>query len=187
MLVRNTAVMVVLAVLAAATWLATWQGQGSSPGLEGAAEAGPFGYYARGARLYRTDDEGRFVTHVFAERLDELPGEEQLQLTGVSVEYRPADDTAWTLSAATAKYSRDGSRVDLAGEVAVRSSPADGSRPVTILTDKLLFSPDTSTAESSEAVEIHVGDWQLQGVGLRALLKEDSLKLESEVHGTFVP
>jgi LPS export ABC transporter protein LptC len=186
--VRDSAVLIVLAILAAATWLlVTWQSQESSPAVESAAEAGPLGYYARGARLHRTDDEGRFVTHVFAERLDELPGEEQLQLTGVNVEYRPADDTAWTLSAATARYSRDGSQVDLAGDVAVRSSPADGSRPVTILANQLVFSPDTSTAESSEAVEIHVGDWQLRGVGLRALLKEDSLKLESEVHGTLVP
>lgn len=180
--------MIVLAALAAATtWLATWQGQESSAAVASGAESGPLGYYARGARLSRTDDEGRFVTHVFAERLDELPGEERLQLTGVSVEYRPADDTAWSLSAATAKYARDGSQLDLLGGVALRNAPTDGSRPVTILTSRLLFSPDTSTAESNEAVEIRVGDWQLQGVGLRAHLKEDTLQLESQVHGTLAP
>jgi LPS export ABC transporter protein LptC len=185
--VRNTAIMIVLAVLAAATWLATWRAQDSSPPVESSADAGPLGYYARGARLHRTDEAGRFVTSVLAERLDELPGDERLQLTGVNVEHRPGGDTAWSLSASTAKYSRDGSRVDLLGDVAVRSSRADGSMPVTILTDQLLFSPDTSIAESTVAVEIHVGDWQLRGVGLRAHLKEDTLKLESQVHGTLAP
>jgi LPS export ABC transporter protein LptC len=108
-----------------------------------------------------------------------------LQLTGVNVEYRPADDTAWSLSAATGRYARDGSRLDLAGEVEVRSAPTDGSTPLTITTQQLLFSPDTSTVEADEAVEIRVGDWQLHGVGLRADLKEDTLELESLLHGTL--
>jgi LPS export ABC transporter protein LptC len=183
--VRNTVVLIVLAIAAAATWLFTWPGQDSSPAAENPLESPPLGYYARGARLSRTDEEGRFAYRVFAERLDELPGDERLQLTGVNVEYRPADDTAWSLSAATGRYARDGSRLDLAGEVEVRSAPTDGSTPLTITTQQLLFSPDTSTVEADEAVEIRVGDWQLHGVGLRADLKEDTLELESLLHGTL--
>jgi LPS export ABC transporter protein LptC len=179
--------MVVLAILAAATWVATWQRDDQAPPVDQIADAEPLGYYARGARLSGTDEQGRLTYRIFAERLDELPGDERLQLTGVNVEYQPSDDAEWTLSAATAKYARDGSTVDLLGNVEMRSMPSDGSRPVRLVTDQLLFSPDTSSAETDESVEIRVGDLQLKGVGFRSDLKGGTLKLESDVYGTFVP
>jgi len=179
--------MVVLAVLAAATWIATWQRLDVGPLVDRPAESGPLGYSARGARLSGTDEQGRLTYRVFAERLAEVPGEERLQLSGVNVDFQPADETAWTLMAASGTYARSRSQLDLLGNVEVRSRPADGSHPVTIITDKLLFSPDTSRVESDEKVEIRVGDLQLRGVGLRSDLKGGTLKLESDVHGTIVP
>ena len=179
-------VMLVLAILAAATWVATWQREDEAPVVEQTAEAEPLGYYARGARVSGTDDQGRLTYRIFAERLVELPGDQRLQLTGVSMDYWPAEERAWSLSAASAEYARDGSLLDLMGGVEVRSAPTDGSKPLTIATEKLLFSPDTSSAESDAAFVIHVGDMQWTGVGLRTLLKEHTLELESQVHGTFV-
>jgi LPS export ABC transporter protein LptC len=185
--VRNTVVMVVLAILAAATWIATWERQDASPPVDPVADAEPLGYYARGARIAGTDEDGRLAYRIVADRLDELPGEEHLQLTGVNVDYHAADEIAWSVSAASARYSRDGSQLDLAGNVELQSAPTDGSEPVTIITEKLLFSPDTSVAESAESVEILVGDWQLRSAGLRTHLKGDTLELESPVHGTLRP
>ena len=177
--------MLVLAIVAAATWILTWPREDTSAPV-GRAAAEPLGYYARGARLTGTDEQGRPTYRIFADRLDELPGEDRLELTGVNVDYRPADATPWTLTAATAKYARDGSRLDLKGDVEAMSSPTDGSRPVRFATERLLLSPDTSRAESDEAVQIRVGDWQLAGIGLRVDLKERTLALESVEHGTLL-
>jgi lipopolysaccharide export system protein LptC len=185
--VRNTLVMLALAILAAGTWIATWQRQGASPPAEQVDDAEPLGYYIRGARIVGTDEQGRVAYRVSAERLDESPDEEQLQLTGVNVDYRPAEETAWSISAARAISPRDGSLLDLDGNVEIRSSPTDGSKPLTIFAGNLRFWPDTSSAESDDAVEIRFGDWHLQAIGLRTHLKGDTLELESEVHGTFAP
>jgi LPS export ABC transporter protein LptC len=185
--VRNTVVMIVLAILAGATWVATWQGEDLGAPTDLGTGAEPLRVLTRGARLTGMDEQGRPTYRIFAERLDEIPGEERLQLTGVNVDYQPADETPWLLSAASAKYARDGSQLDLLGNVQVRSTPADGTQAVTIVTEQLLFSPDTSSAESDESVEIRVGGWQLSAVGLRTLLKEDTLELESQVHGTLLP
>jgi LPS export ABC transporter protein LptC len=185
--VRNTVVMVVLAILAAATWIATWQGEELGEPTNLVTEAEPLRVLTRGARLTGMDEQGRPTYRIFAERLDELPGEDRLQLTGVNIDYQPVDETPWLLSAASAEYARDGSQLDLLGNVQVRSAPTDGSEPMTIVTEQLLFSPDTSSAESDENVEIRVGGWQLRAVGLRTLLKEDTLELESQVHGTLAP
>lgn len=180
-------VMLVLAILAGATWVATWQPLDVGPLVDRLAEPGPLGYYARGAHLAGWDEQGRLTYRIFAERLEEVPGEARLQLIGVNVDYQPVDEAEWTLTAASAAYARDGSQLALLGNVEVRNMPAAGARPVTIITDKLVFSPDTSSAETDAKVEIRVGDWQLQGVGLRSDLKGGTLKLESEVHGTLAP
>lgn len=179
--------MLVLAILAGATWIATWPREDASLPVERAAATEPLGYYAKGARLVGWDEQGRQTYRIFAERLDELPGEERLQLTGVNVDYQPADQTAWTLTAATAKYAWNGAELDLNGDVEARSMPADGSRPWTITTQKLLFLPATSRAETDEEVEISVGGWRFRAGGLRADLKGDTLALESRVHGTIIP
>jgi len=183
---RNTVVMVVLAILAAALWVATWDRQDATPPVERVKPTGPLGYYARGARLSGTDEQGRLTYRIFAERLDEVPGEGRLQLTGVNVDYQPADETAWSLTAASAKYAWDGSQIDLDGNVEARSKPAAGSHPVTITTQQLRLSPDTSSAESDGKVQVRVGDLQLNAVGLRADLKGDTLELESVEHGRIL-
>jgi LPS export ABC transporter protein LptC len=185
--VRNTVVMIVLAILAAALWLATWQRQAAAPAVERVEDAKPLGYYIRGARVQRTDEQGRVAYRVFADRLDELPDDERLQLTGVKVEYRPADETPWWISAATASSAKDLSQIDLVGDVELRSAPTDGSEPWTVVTETLRFSGDTSKAEAEQLVEIRVGDWRFDAVGLRVDLKGETLELESQVHGTLVP
>ena len=182
---RNTVVTLVLALLAAATWLATWQRQAIAPTAERRDDARPLGYYVHGARITGTDEEGRVTYRLLAERLDELPDEERLQLTGVQVEYRPADDTAWAFSAASGSSPKNGSPLDLTGNVELRSEPTDGSETQSIVTETLRFWPDTSTVETSAPVRMRIGDWQLDAVGLRRDLKGDTLRLESDVHGVF--
>jgi LPS export ABC transporter protein LptC len=185
--VRNTVIMIVLAILAAATWVATWQRPAAAPPAAASADAQPLGYYLRGTRLLGTDDQGHIIYRLNAERIDELPGEARLRLAGVRVAYEPAAETPWGISASTASAPKDGSLLELVGSVEVRSSPVDGSRPVTITTEKLQFRPDTSRVESDELVDIRIGDWRLHGMGLNTDLKGHTLRLESQVHGTFAP
>lgn len=183
---RNTWVLVLLAALAAATWLASRTPSSVAPAVDG-GDGPPLGYYLRGARLVGTDANGRVAYRIHAERLDEHPDREVLELTGVAVEYQPADETPWRISAAAATAPKDRSQLDLKGNVELESAPADGGRPMRIATEELRFFPDSSSVESDETVTILVGDWRLSAKGLRTHLKGDSLELESEVHGRFGP
>jgi LPS export ABC transporter protein LptC len=184
---RNTVITLGLALLAAVTWFASLGPTGPAPALTDDEEAVPLGYYLRGARIVGTDEQGRIAYRIRAEQLDEVPDEARLRLEGVNVEYSPADETAWEISAQRASAPKDRSLLTLAGNVAVRSMPTDGSAPVLISTDELRFAPDTSSAESDAPVTLRIGDWQLTGVGLSTHLKGDTLKLESEVHGILTP
>lgn len=185
-LVRNTVVTLLLALVAAVTWLAlTWQRQGTTPPVERTDAAQPLGYYVHGARMTGTDEQGRVAYRVLSGRLDEVPEEDRLRLTDVSIEYHPPEDTAWSISAASASSPKGGSPLDLVGNVEIKSVPTDGSEPLTIDTEELRFWPDTSIAETDAYAHIRVGSLQFDALGLRADLKADLLELESQVHGTF--
>jgi LPS export ABC transporter protein LptC len=177
--------MVVLAAIAAATWLYGREPPPANDRSGSRGDAPPLGYYLSGAELLGTDEQGRIAYRILADRLEELPDRELLRLAGVRVEYNPVDEVPWHISARGADAPKDGSRLDLNGNVELRSAPTDGSEPMLIATEALRFFPDSSSAESDEAVRIRVGDWHLDAVGLRTHLKGDALELESDVHGTF--
>jgi hypothetical protein len=66
---------------------------------------------------------------IHAESLAELPGEERLALDGVRIDYTPADEAPWSISASHATTPMDRSHFDLEGDVDMRSAPTDGSKP----------------------------------------------------------
>lgn len=184
---RPTILTIVLATLAIATWVYSWQPAPDNTRRAVREDDQPLGYYLKGARLLGTDNEGRVAYRILAERLEERPDREILELSGVEVDYRPADGPPWRISATAASAPKDGSQLDLEGNVELRNDPAEGEEVVTIATEALRLVPDTSSAESDQAVRIRVGDWQLDAVGLRTHLKGDTLQLESKVHGKFSP
>jgi LPS export ABC transporter protein LptC len=177
--------MVVLAALAVATWL-----YGRTPTAverrlpaEGGA---PLGYYLRGAKMLGTDEQGRVAYRILADNLEEVPEQQRLKLDGVRIEYLAANADTWLIEAAAGTGPKDGSELELTGNVRLRSEPRAGGKPMVIAAESLRFFPNTSSAESDKPVSIRVGDWHLEAGRLRTLLKGDVLELESKVHGKFV-
>lgn len=182
---RSTVIMLLLALVAAVTWVATWQPAEPVAPTRDNENASPLGYYVRGARWLGTDEQGRVAYQILAERLDEVPAEDRLRLQGVSVRYQPVGETGWDISAATATAPKDGSQLELAGNVELTSSAPNGSKPTTIVTEHLKFWPDSSRVESDDPVRMRYGDLDLKGGCLRTELKGETLRLECGVNGTF--
>jgi LPS export ABC transporter protein LptC len=182
-MIRSSLGLALLVFVAAATWYL----RSPSAPAAGAAprDTGPLGYYLRGARLLGSDDSGHITYTVSADTAEELPLEGALELRGVAIEYAPENDVAWGVSAARATAPKAGDHLDLTGSVELRSKPSDGTAPIVIVTDRLRFTPDQFTAESADPVELRLGDRVLSAVGFKAHLKDDSVELESEVHGRF--
>jgi len=174
--------MVVLAAFAVATWI-YGRVPPVAPRAPPAEGAQPLGYYLRAARMLGTDEQGRIAYRILADNLEELPEQQRLKLDGVRIEYLPADADRWTISATAGTAPKDGSELELNGDVSLRSEPRDGGKPVVIAAETLRFFPDTSSAESETPVTITVGDWHIQAGRLRTHLKGDVVELESKVHG----
>ncbi len=181
---RNTLVMVVLAMFAVATWLygripATTARTLSSEGTQ------PLGYYLRAARMLGTDEQGRVAYRILADNLEELPEQQRLKLDGVRIEYLPADADSWLISATAGTGPKDGSELELTGDVSLRSEPRNGGKAIVIAAETLRFFLQSSSAESERPVTISVGDWRVEAGRFRTLLKGDIVELESNVHGKF--
>ena len=181
---RNTVLMIVLGALALATCF--YGRTPPAPQHPPSADGGPpLGYYLRDARILGTDDQGRVTYRIMADNLEELPGDQQLKMEGVRIEYEPADADSWLISAGAGSAPKDGSELALEGDVVLRNKPRDDGNAVVINAEALRFFPDTSSAESETPVRISVGDWHVEAGRLRTHLKGDVMELESKVHGKF--
>jgi LPS export ABC transporter protein LptC len=181
---RNLILMLLLGAAAVASWFYSRPEPVAAPIRSSGSDA-PLGYYLRGARLLGTDENGHVAYRILADRLEEHPDQERLLLERVEIEYRPTNEMSWLITAGRGSAPKDGSVVELAGGVEVKSEPSDGRKPIQITTESLTFEPESSSLESEASTEIRVGDWQVAGKGLRAHLKDESYKLESDVHGKF--
>ena len=182
---RNWLLIVLLGAAAVASWL--WSRPIVGPPPRRASGEVELGYYLRGARMLGTDENGRAVYRILADRLEERPNEERLLLERVQIEYHPPGALAWVITSGSGSATRDHSELELKDSVEMRSQPTDGSAPVHVTTPALRFLPATSVAETDQRVVIDNGRWHVDGLKLRAHLKDDRMELESDVHGKFVP
>jgi LPS export ABC transporter protein LptC len=73
----------------------------------------------------------------------------------------------------------------LSGDVRVTGNEARGT--ALIRTDQLSYDTTTSVIQTAEPVSVQFGNHRLEGRGLRVVLNDGTLRLESNVHGHFVP
>jgi lipopolysaccharide export system protein LptC len=145
------------------------------------------GFYLTDAVLYGTGIDGELLYEVSAQRAEERPAEALLWLTQVKIDYRPAAQVDWSLTASTAVAPSDGAVLQLAGEVEVRSAATPDGKDTLIRTTALTLDTERRVVSSDEAVTVVLGTEQIEAVGIRAYLMDDRLELNSNVHAQFRP
>jgi len=178
-----------LALIGAAAAVTVWVAQ-SPPDEDGggAAPGEAATFYLREAQLAETGPDGRWQVQVEADSAREsAPGSRLVELTGVRALYHPGGDDAWRLSADRGELPPGGQKLALAG--AVRLTPAEGTRrfgPV-VTTPTLEVDLVREVASTAAAVRIDFGRHALLARGMEADMRAGTLRLESELHGTFTP
>ncbi len=144
------------------------------------------GYFATGARITQTGPDGAPRYRIAADRVDQDAGSGSIQLT------QPRFDLAtergnWRVSAARGDLPQDASQIDLRGDVLLASQVGPRREPIEIRTASLHFEPQAGRARSRERVTITLAGKTLAGTGLDANLKAQTVRLESDVNGRFLP
>lgn len=162
------------------------------------------GYSASDARIVETGPDGqpRFTLRAASIRQD--PRSLEVSLERLSMQVQDDGATPWTLTAASGRMPEDASQIDLSGDVRVagrlgearpsanaRGSstrrPARSGEPLEIRTEALRYEFGPARVSTDADVTLRLtGKW-LAASGLEANLKQRQVRLESKVHGHFVP
>ena len=191
-----------LAVLLALAGCAGGAGEADENGATGRA-IDP-GYSASDARIVETgpDGEPRFTLRAASIRQD--PSSLEVNLERLSMQVEDDGAAPWTVTAATGRMPEDATQIDLAGDVRIAGQlgatrpaansrgsssrrPARGGEPLEIRTEALRyeFGPARVSTDADVTLKL-TGKW-LSARGLDANLKQRQVRLESKVHGRFLP
>jgi LPS export ABC transporter protein LptC len=143
------------------------------------------GYYVNSARLTEFGPDGapRIVLH--AESIEQRLADQSVLLDDLKIDYRTAEAGAWTVTAAQGRMPVAANALLLSGDVRVTGHEERGA--AVIRTDQLSYDTVTSVIQTAEPVAVEFGAHHLEARGLRVVLNDGTLRLESNVHGRFVP
>ena len=144
------------------------------------------GFAAVRAHLIETGEDGLPLYRLDAEHIEQPQPQGTIYLTSPKLDYQPAPGNHWTLTAQNGQMPQDAHIADLSGDVHAQGLPTGSDAVMHIDTDQLQLDMVQQLATSSSTVRVDWGGNRLNGHGMRADLKNDTLQLASKVHGVLL-
>lgn len=183
---RSTLIVAVLCAIAVISWIAARDDD------DRAADASAIttvesGYYVLDAVIFGSNELGepRYEIHAAEARQSDREG--PIQMRDIEVRYMGIEEPVWQITANQAQLDPTSQAINMTGNVVARRAGNDLERVVNLLTDQLLFQPDQERIASESTVVFRVGDSQLTALGMQASLPDDTIQLETNVRGKYVP
>ncbi|MDH3588677.1 MAG: LPS export ABC transporter periplasmic protein LptC [Gammaproteobacteria bacterium] len=145
------------------------------------------GYYLREAVVEGIGTDGTTLYTLRAERIQQAPSDNSVSLQVVDLEYSSPDGEPWSLRADEGAIPADGERISLFGNVKIEEMLFVGPETTVVTTPDLDVDLRAHLATTDSEVRIERGNYLITAVGIRADLKDRKLRLQSEVHGRFLP
>ncbi len=185
-LLQGPVVLVFLVGLAAGSWWLANRGRDADAPAT-ASRVGQPGYYLEGATLEQTDETGRIELRVHAASAVQDPATRNVQAETLRLDYFLDAPRTWTMTARSGTLPPDGRTVVLSGDVKLTglTGSGPGSPPAVVRTEHMKLDVDASVATTKDPVRIVLGTHEVTARGLRADLKTDRLRLESNVNGRY--
>jgi LPS export ABC transporter protein LptC len=101
--------------------------------------------------------------------------------------FRDPSGGQWQARSDRAVARQDSAQIDLSGAVDVYGTFAGSEQPAHILTETLHVDTHTDIIRTRSAVTLRWAGFVVDARGLLVDIKDHTVKLESEVHGRFVP
>jgi LPS export ABC transporter protein LptC len=145
------------------------------------------GYSATDAQVVETDAGGAPRYSLRAASIQQDPRSLEVNLRQLSMQVSDGADAPWQITARDGRMPEDASRIELRGEVRVAGTVGRDGESIEIRSDILSYDIASSLARSTSDVTIRLSGKWLQAHGIEANLKQRQVRLESKVHGRFVP
>lgn len=143
------------------------------------------GYYLNNTRLTEFGPDGTPRIVLLADFVEQRLSDQTVLLHNLSLDYSTPQAGKWTVTAAQGRLPQSATALLLSGDVRVTGQEARGV--ALIRTDQLSYDTTTSVIQTAEPVSVQFGNHDLEARGLRVVLNDGTLRLESNVHGHFTP
>lgn len=151
------------------------------------ADAPPGSYYLRDAHVTEWGPDGRVRLEVEAAEAVHDARQDAVQLNDVRLDYFAAPGRNWRVTARQGAGPAGFQTVELSGDV-VMTGRQEAQRAQTVVrTERLVLEPEARRAHTDQPVTLVFGQYALAATGLQADLNAATLRLESAVHGRFLP
>jgi LPS export ABC transporter protein LptC len=184
MIVRLLFALGSVAILAALLYLQDADGGGADSVAAEFGSAGP-GFEAVHAQIIETGDDGLPLYRLDAERMEQPQPQGTIYLTDPKLDYLIQNGEHWTLTALRGEMPQDAQTAELAGDVHAEGLPTGSRTLLRIDTEQLHLDMTQHIATSQVLVKVNWGGDRLDGHGMHADLKNDTLTLASKVHGVL--
>jgi LPS export ABC transporter protein LptC len=185
MIFRILAVLLFFAVIAGSFWLGGEQREPTSTTTVEPSSV-DLGYSARNAVLVETGTDGLPMYTLHAEVIHQHPSD-GVQFEQVQLSFRDVNGQVWNGRADQGELTTDTGKVDLIGNVHVAGLLPGASETTDLATEKLSVDTHENIISTAEPILVSSSHRQLRSKGMRAILKEHHLTLESNVRGTLIP
>lgn len=182
---RNQRLIAVAAFIAGCALLYGLLGGRGGDDLETTAPEDNRGYYLTDATLTEMGQDGKPRIVVHAKNIEQKVVDQSVLLDTVRLDYTGQQTGRWKVTADRGAMTSDRATMTLDGNVEVTGTEERGSAVIT--TDELAYDTKANFVQTSKPVVVHFGTYELKGRGLRADLNAGTLRLESNVNGSFHP
>lgn len=143
------------------------------------------GYYLTDATLTEVGADGKPRVVVQARSIEQQLRDQSVVLQDLELDYSTTQAGTWKVTADRGRMPPERTSIQLFGDVTVTGRESRGS--AIIRTERLAYDTAANLIQTSDPVRIQVGAHELHGRGLRVDLNKGTLRLESNVNGTFKP
>jgi LPS export ABC transporter protein LptC len=186
-LIYRLLILLGLALVGVAVWLTLSPRQAEPVTAQNSGPAAPdSGYAATDALMVETGADGLPLYTLQARHIQQDPDTNIINLSTVHMTYRDSSGGEWQVRSDQAVARQDSAQIDLSGSVNVTGKFASSDQPLHILTDPLHVDTHTEIIRTSAPVTLDWAGTRVTATGLVANLKDQRLKLESQVHGQVV-
>jgi LPS export ABC transporter protein LptC len=145
------------------------------------------GYAATDASMVETGTDGQPMYTLQARQIQQDPDTNIINLTTVHMTFRDSSGSDWQVGSNQANAQQDSAQIDLSGAVNVTGEFANSAQPLHLFTDTLHVDTRTEISRTLAPVTLDWAGTRVTARGLMINLKDQRLKLESQVHGQVVP
>ena len=131
------------------------------------------------------NEQGQLQYRLQTTRMTHYPSGERFQLEQPDIRIMQANGDNWRIQSERGETTEDADIIWLLGAVDIKRLQTATSEPLHIVTSDLLVRAEKEQAETDKAATITSGQFQVEGIGVKADFKKDTVKLKSSVRGRY--